>query len=316
MKATLGVVVNPTAGAGRGQDRGSRALDLLARLGYAIVDFSAEDVHRAEASARQGMVDGIDALVVVGGDGMVHLGVNLMAMTNLPLGIVAEGTGNDISRGLGLPIRDVDASVAWIDRALADGGRVIDAVRVTDLTHHGMAEWYVGVLSAGFDAAVNATTNRMRWPSGSARYVRALLTELGRLRPFGYRIEVDGQVHEFPGTLVSVANGVGFGGGMLIAPNAEFDDGLVDVVLADALTRRALLAVFPRVYRGTHLSHPALSVVRGRVVTLETLPGVGAPPPAAYADGEPLGPLPLRCEVVPGALRVLAPPRAAAGRLR
>ncbi|MDR1150976.1 MAG: hypothetical protein LBK72_00625, partial [Bifidobacteriaceae bacterium] len=148
MKATLGVVVNPTAGAGRGESRGSRALDLLARLGYAIVDFSAEDVRRAEVSARQGMVDGIDALVVVGGDGMVHVGVNLMAMTNLPLGIVAEGTGNDIARGLGLPIRDVKAAVERIDRELAGGGRVIDAVRVTDLTHYGMAEWYVGVLSA------------------------------------------------------------------------------------------------------------------------------------------------------------------------
>jgi diacylglycerol kinase (ATP) len=253
------------------------------------------------------MVDGIDALVVVGGDGMVHLGVNLMALTNLPLGIVAEGTGNDISRGLGLPIRDVGAAVDMIDTEMTRGGRTIDAVRVTDLTHLGMVEWYVGVLSAGFDAAVNATTNRLRWPSGSARYVRALLKELGGLAPFGYRIDVDGEVFEFPGTLVSVANGVAIGGGMLIAPHAQFDDGLADVIMAQALSRRALLGVFPKVYKGAHLSHPALSMVRGQVVTLEAVPGLGVPPPAAYADGEPLGPLPLRCEVVPGALRVLAP---------
>jgi diacylglycerol kinase (ATP) len=286
---------------------------LLRDRGYGIVDFTAEDVRGAEISARQGMVDGIDALVVVGGDGMVHLGVNLMAMTNLPLGIVAEGTGNDIARGLGLPIRDVEAAVEQIHGALGQGGRTIDAVRVTDLAHPQMAEWYVGVLSAGFDAAVNARTNALTWPSGSARYVRALLRELRDLAPFGYRIAVDGEELSFPGTLVSVANGVAFGGGMHIAPNAEFDDGLLDVVIAGPLTRRALMGVFPKVYKGAHLTHPAVSVLRGTVVTVEADPELGSIPPAAYADGEPLGPLPLRCEVVPGALRVLAPPGPSGG---
>jgi diacylglycerol kinase (ATP) len=281
---------------------------MLGDLGYGIVDFSAQDFWHAEVGARQGMVDGIDALVVVGGDGMVHLGVNLMATTNLPLGIVAEGTGNDISRGLGLPVRDVARAVELIDQELTAGrSRQIDAVRVSDLTHHGMSEWYVGVLSAGFDAAVNATTNQLTWPSGSPRYVRALLGELKRLTPYGYRLEVDGKVTEFAGTLVAVANGPAFGGGMLISPDSAFDDGVLDIVAADPLTRRELLAVFPRVYKGTHLSHPAVWTARGKCVTISPLESAGAPPPIAYADGEPLGPLPLRCEVVPQALRVLAP---------
>jgi diacylglycerol kinase (ATP) len=299
-------VVNPSAGAGRGTSKGARAVKALRALGYEVADLSARDLAGATASARQGVVDGIDALVVVGGDGMANLGANIVAATNLPLGIVPEGTGNDVARSLGLPVRHAAAAVEAIDRALREGPRVIDAVKVTDAVHESMTLWFAGVLTAGFDAAVNARANAMSWPSGSGRYVRALLAELGRFAPYAYRVTVDGEVWESEGTLVSVANGRAIGGGMLIAPDAELDDGLLDVILAGPLTRGGLLKVFPKVYSGRHTTHPALTVRRGRVVVIEPA-AAGPPPPDAYADGELIGALPLRCEVVPGALRVLAP---------
>ncbi|MDR0504540.1 MAG: hypothetical protein LBG70_01855 [Bifidobacteriaceae bacterium] len=307
-KQRLGVVINPVAGAGRGRSQGGRAVELLSALGYEVIDLSAEQgLAQARAQAKQGLFSGLDALIMVGGDGMVNLGVNLVATTNLPLGVIAQGTGNDIARSLGLPIRDTKSAVAQIDQALTTGQiAAIDAVNVTDAVHSRMAMWYAGVLSAGFDAAVNARTNRLRWPSGRGRYVRALGKEIANLKTFGYRVTVDDQVFDLAGTLVSVANGQAIGGGMRIAPQARFNDGLLDVVLAGQLSRFGLIKVFPKVYRGGHLGHPAVRLVRGRMVLIEPNLACGAHPPQAMADGEMLGPLPLRCQVIPAAVRVLA----------
>lgn len=303
--ARLGVVVNPAAGSGRGRTRGDRVVAALRRRGHAVHDLTSASVEEASGRARRAAVQGLDALVVVGGDGMVHLGVNVVAGTDLPLGIVAAGSGNDAARTLGLPRHDVDGAIRAIEDGLESGGRTIDAV-VAGPPDFSAREWFVCVLSAGFDAAVNARANRLRWPRGRSRYVRALAADLGGFRPYGYRVTVDDVVWESAGTLVAVANGPSIGGGMRIAPDARVDDGLLDVVVAGPLTRTGLVAIFPEVYSGSHVRHPACQVLRGRSVLVE--PSVlGAPPPYAFADGEPVGALPLRVEVQPGALRVLAP---------
>lgn len=299
----LGVVVNPTAASGRGADRGREVLEALDRRGHEVRDLTAPDADHARQQARQAVVDGLDALVVVGGDGMVHLGVNVVAETDLPLGVVAAGSGNDVARALDLPRHDVDAAVRRLEAGLEHGGRPVDAV-TAGVPGHSAQEWFVGVLSAGFDAAVNARANRLRHPRGRARYVRAVLAELGRFRPYGYRITTDDDTWESTGTLVAVANIPSFGGGMHIAPDARPDDGLLDVVIAGPLTRAGLLALFPRVYPGTHVEHPACQVLRTRTVLVEPS-HLGPPPPDAFADGEHLGPAPLRIEVRPGAVRLL-----------
>lgn len=302
--ARIGVVVNPTAGHGRGRVRGEQLLADLVRRGHTPVDLTAEDVAAATRHARQAVVDGLDALVVVGGDGMVHLGANVVAGTDLPLGIVAAGSGNDIARAAGLPRHDVASATAAIEAGLDSGGRAVDAVR-TGPPDYSTDAWYLGVLSCGVDAAVNERANTMTWPRGTARYLRALAVEVRTFRPYGYRITLDGQVWESTGTLVAVANATSFGGGMRIAPDASMQDGLLDVVIAGPLSRSGLLGLFPRVYPGTHVRHPACQVVRARTVLIEPS-HVGPTPPVAYADGERLGPLPLRAEVVPGAVRLLA----------
>ena len=272
--------------------------------GLVVQDLSAADLTGAEQHAKQAVVDGLDALVVVGGDGMVHLGANVVAGTDLPLGIVAAGNGNDVARAMELPRHDVVAAVAAIERGLETGGRAVDAALVgpVDYSAH---EWFLGVLSCGFDAAVNARANTMTWPQGSGRYVRALTTELSRFRPYGYRLTLDEETWESTGTLVAVANGGLFGGGMRIAPHSLMDDGLLDVVIAGPLSRRQLLAIFPKVYSGKHIDHPACTVLRSRTLLIEHS-HVGPVPPVAFADGERLGPLPLRVEIRPGAVRLLA----------
>ncbi|KSW18511.1 diacylglycerol kinase family protein [Cellulomonas sp. B6] len=300
----LGLVVNPVAGRGRGGIVGARAHRLLTRAGHDVHDLSAPDLARATARARQAVTAGLDALVVVGGDGMVHLGANLVAGTAVPLGVVAVGTGNDVARALGLPRGDADRAVAVVDHALRAGPRRVDAVRVVRGAGTG-PEWYVGVLSCGIDAAVNARANALRWPHGHARYVRALVPELASLRPYGYRVRVDGTTWDSAGTLVAVASTPWFGGGLRVAPDAAPDDGLLHVLLAGPLTRRGVVGLFPRLYRGTHVHDPRVRVLRGTHVTVEHAPALGPPPPDAFADGERLGPLPLDVEIVPGALRVL-----------
>ncbi|GGB94462.1 diacylglycerol/lipid kinase family protein [Cellulomonas carbonis] len=300
----LGVVVNPTAGQGRGAARGQRLLDAARGRGHEVVDLSADDAATAVLHARQAVVDGLDALVVVGGDGMVHLGANVVAGTDLPLGVVPAGSGNDIAGVHGLPVHDADGGLAAVERGLESGGRLVDAVAVGP-PDYSAREWYLGVLSCGIDAAVNAHANGLAWPRGRAKYVRALLAVLGGFRPYGYRLTLDDTTWESTGSLVAVANAPSFGGGMRIAPAARMDDGLLDVLVAGPLSRAELLAVFPRVYSGTHVDHPACTVLRTRRVLVEHSP-VGPVPPVAFADGERLGPLPMLAEVHPGAVRLLA----------
>ena len=300
----LGLVINPTAGRGRGTQAGLRVHKLLRSRGHKVEDLSAATLAQATDRARAAAVQGLDALVVVGGDGMVHLGVNVVAGTGLPLGIVAAGTGNDIARTLRLPRGDAEAAVAAVEHGLLDGPRRVDAVRVGS-PEHAAHEWYLGVLSCGFDAAINARANQMSWPRGSGRYVRALAAELGRFRPYGYRVTLDDSVWESAGTLVAVANVPWIGGGLKIAPDAVIDDGLLDVVVAGPFTKPGVVKIFPGIYQGKHVGHPAVDVLRSRSVLIEPLTDLGPVPPVAFADGERIGPLPLRVTVDPGALSIL-----------
>jgi len=318
----LGVVVNPTADRGHADRAGVRTLARLREHGHDVRELSGTSFDDALGRARAAVTHGLDALVVVGGDGMVHLGANACAGTTTPLGIVAAGSGNDYARALGLPLRDVDAAVRVLLGALDAGARVVDAARVTSDDPAEEPRWFCGVLSAGLDAAVNARANRMRRPRGRARYAVAALQELARFRPFGYRITIESRtgtaagpapdapvasVWDSPGTLVAVANGPAIGGGIRIAPDALVDDGDLDLVLAGPLSRHGALRVFPLTYAGKHVGHPVVDVRRVVRVRLEPT-DQGVPPPPAFADGELIGPLPREVRVVPGALHVLAPP--------
>lgn len=294
MGRRVGLVVNPSSGKHRGGVVGRDVADGLRAAGHTVVDLSAADAATATSNARRAVAEGLDCLAVVGGDGMVHLGANVVAGTGTPLAVVAAGTGNDTAVALGLPIHDPGAAVRVID---AGAPRVIDAARL--VTGAGDGPWFVGVLGAGFDSYVNERANSWLWPRGRMRYNLAILRELPVFRPIPYAVTVDGRTTRTRAMLVVVANGRSYGGGMKVAPGARFDDGLLDVVIVHEISMLEFLRVFPRVFSGTHVSHPKVQVLRGREVALEA-EGV-----IAYADGERLAPLPLTCEVVPGALTVL-----------
>ena len=298
------VAINPTASFGAKAAIGPALVQTLRAEGHQVQSLTEPSWGELLESARAAVKSRPDALVVVGGDGMVNLGTNLVAGTKVPLGIVPSGTGNDMARALGIPHENAEAAIRVLTDALRDGPRTIDAGRISyvdDATGQPAQRWYLCALSAGFDAIVNERANRMRHPKGPSRYILALLIELMKLRRIAYRLELDDRVIETQGSLVSVANAISLGGGMKITPDAKLDDGLFDVLIAQPLSRIAFLRVFPRVFRGEHVTDPRVAIERARRVRIEA-PGI-----TAYADGERIGPLPVDLELVPGAVRVLAP---------
>ncbi|WP_345751678.1 diacylglycerol/lipid kinase family protein [Microbacterium rhizophilus] len=331
----VGLVVNPTAGGGSAKDVGTTLARRLVEEGFDVIGLSALSAEVALDNVRR-QVGEVIALVVVGGDGMVHLGIQAVAETQIPLGVIPVGTGNDFAAAARIPSHP-DRAVDELVRRLADGAepRVVDLLHVEgEGVENAPARWVAGAVSAGLDAAVNARANGMRFPRGSSRYVIAAIREILGYRSWGYRLAVQGvsltppqrsQLESFPGmlvgspdarnehevtwedrgALVTAANGSTLGGGIRIAPNARIDDGSFELVIARDVGRMTAGRLFPLMIAGAHLRSAHLRAISGRAVTIESLD----PPergPAVYGDGERIGLLPVRVEVRRRALRLLA----------
>ncbi len=288
MTRRIAVLVNPTSGKGRGARLMQPVSDLLREGGLEADVVVGRDGDEAFDRLRDRVAAGVDGVVAVGGDGLVNIALQVVGGTEVPLGIVPAGTGNDIARSLGLVPQDAPAAVRLV---LAGQTRVIDLGRAN-------GRWFGGVLGSGFDSMVNERANRMSWPSGRSRYNLAILAELRTFRPVPYVLELDGERVETEAMLVAVGNGPSYGGGMRVTPDARLDDGLLDVTVLGPISKPEFIRVFPTVYKGTHVSHRAVTVRRARRVTLSS-EGV-----TAYADGERVAVLPVTCDAVPGALHV------------
>jgi diacylglycerol kinase (ATP) len=295
----VALAVNPTAGRGRGARAGELAVRSLIAAGIEVDLLRGSDAADLAGRITDGLDRGAEALVVVGGDGIVNLGVNAVAGTAVPLGIVPAGTGNDVALGLGLPVGDPSRGIELLRRDLTAGcpPRQVDAVRCSGA---GPQRWFAGVLGAGFDAIVNERANGWSRPRGRLRYVLAIARELPVFRPRNYIIDLDGERWETAAMLVAVGNACSYGGGMRVVPDARMDDGMLDVLVLEPVSRVEFTRIFPRVYSGRHVSHPRVVVRRARTVRVEAEGIIG------YADGERFGPLPLSCEVVAGAVHVVA----------
>lgn len=298
----LVVAINPTASFGKGRDVGPAVVQTLRALGHDVTSLQEPDFEQLMEAGRKAVASKPDALIVVGGDGMINLGTNLVATTKVPLGIVPSGTGNDMARGLSIPHDNTEAAIDALVAALHRPPWTMDAglVSYDDASGNPTQRWFACVLSAGFDAIVNERANAMSWPKGPNRYMLALGVELAKLKPINYRLVLDGNELTTTGALISVGNNVSLGGGMKVTPDAEVDDGLLDVLVVQAIGRAAFLRIFPRVFKGEHVTDHRVAIYRAKKIRIES-EGV-----VAYADGERFGMLPIDIEVKPNALRVLA----------
>jgi diacylglycerol kinase (ATP) len=296
------VIVNPAAGGGKASKAMGRVDELLGRLGIPHeirVSDSAEDLEEhARSAARQGA----PIVAVLGGDGSAGAAANGLMGSDAALAVLPAGTGDDFAKTIG------PGKLSLAVAALAEPHiQRIDVARV--VTSEGQRH-FVNVAGAGFDSYVNERANDMRTKlGGTATYVVALLATLRRFTPAEYRILVDDEAVDVRAMLAIVGNGVSYGGGMRVLPGASMRDGALDVCIVKELSIPAFLRAFPRVFRGTHTSHPNVRMLRGSVVKVDADRQV-----PVYADGERVGTLPAAFDVLPGALAAVVDPRAKAVR--
>ncbi len=296
------VVANPAAGGGKAGKAVGRLARLLHDTGIAheiVVSSSGPDL---EARIRAAAEGGAATVGCIGGDGTVGLAANALVGSETTLAIFPSGTADDFAHAIGLTKLEHTAS------AVADGAIArIDTGRVTA---GGVSRHYVAIASCGFDSEVNEAANAMTMRLGSTgTYVAAVVKTLSRFTPAGFTIDVDGEVVRGPHMLVAVGNSISYGGGMKVTPAASLVDGALDVCMLRALSTGSFLRAFPRVFRGTHVNHPAVQMARGKRIHIEADRHV-----MVYADGERVGPAPGTFEIVPASLSVFVGPNAKAVR--
>ncbi|WP_395311048.1 diacylglycerol kinase [Mycobacterium sp. AMU20-3851] len=290
------VLTNPASGHGSASHAAERAITQLHRRGLDVVAIAGRDAAHARQLTEGALERGMDALVVVGGDGIVSLALQVLARTDTPLGIIPAGTGNDHAREFGIPTSDPEAAA----NVVADGNvTTIDLGLITGAD--GTRRWFGTVMAAGFDSLVTDRTNRMRWPHGRMRYNLAMVAEISKLRLLPFRLVFDGEVVVTDLTLATVGNTRSYGGGMLICPGADPTDGMFDVTMVASASRTRLIRLFPTVFKGTHVDLDEVTTRRARTIEVDC-PGINA-----YADGEFVCPLPVEVSTVPGALNILVP---------
>jgi YegS/Rv2252/BmrU family lipid kinase len=290
------VLVNPSAG-------GGRARDLLPQLEGALHDRGLAYRLVMTTSLNHGVEEAVGAAadgeipVVMSGDGLVGQIGGALAGTDTPLGVIPGGRGNDFARVVGIPTEIPGA----VDLLAAGTTRSIDVGEVN-------GRRFLCIASCGFDSDANRIANETRVVKGNLVYLYAALRALAAWKPARFEVTLDGERREFTGFAVAAANNRAYGGGMFLAPNAELDDGLLDVVYTTHISKLRALANLPRVFSGSHIERDYVHVVRAAEVEIKA-----DRPFTVYADGDHLADLPATVRVLPRALNVIAPPDGAAG---
>jgi len=289
------VLTNPMSGHGNAPHAAERAVVRLQQRGVDVTAIVGRDARHARELVREHLDRGTDALVAVGGDGVIGLALQELAGTDVPLGIVPAGTGNDHAREYRIPTGDPEAAADVI----ADGHtRTVDLGRID--ADDGTRRWFGTVVATGFDSLVSDRANRMSWPHGRMRYNLAMVAELSKLRLLPFRLSFDGgEPVECALTMTAIGNTRSYGGGMLICPGADPTDGLLDITMIASASRSRLIRLFPTVFKGTHVNLDTVTTRRARSVRVEC-PGINA-----YADGDFAAPLPATVTAVAGALKIL-----------
>ena len=298
------VVLNPKAGRGQGAKQRQELERLLTEASAKATDVNGVDITweiqetRAHGEgtrlASEAVSSGAEIVAAAGGDGTLGEVVNGIMGTGATLGILPVGTGNDFARAVGLSPNNLPQAVQSL---LFGQPSAIDLGRVS--MHDGGGRWFINIAGGGFDAVVAERVNRgFRFLHGTSAYLAAIVHSLAAFRPALLRLTLDDKPEtECRAMLCVIANAPMYGGGMKVAPDARIDDGLFDVMVLGALGRVAFLRAFPRVFAGTHISHPAVTVYRARRVRLES-----DPPLPLLIDGDVLTTTPADFTLHPSAL--------------
>ena len=279
------IASNPTSGRGKGNAITQEVANYLTarQIPYKTIVAGnavklAENLRNSARSAT--------GIIAVGGDGLMHLTIQVAMEFNLPLAPIPAGTGNDFARALG---HNPETPIEALWKAITSEPTNIDLGRVD-------GEYFGAVLSTGFDSLVNERANRLRWPAGPNKYNVAIAIELPAFKPTKYSFNIDGQNFSRDAMLIAIGNGNSYGGGMQVCPGARLDDGLFEVMILNPVSKFEFLRIFPKVYEGLHIQHPQVEIIKARTIQVSANA-------VAYADGERIGPLPISAEVVPKALQ-------------
>lgn len=280
------LLCNPTSGGGKGEQLKNVVMEELASQKVQFLDVSGSSFESATVNLKNAVDNpNVDGVIAVGGDGIVHLAIQILAKTSIPLLLIPAGTGNDFARVLQLNLKDplenlrrMKNDPTDIDLGLVDG------------------RYFAEILSTGFDSMVNERANRIRF-NGRWKYNLAMLLELPIFEPREYIFDIDGHSFKTRAMLIAIANGCSYGGGMKVCPDARIDDGMFDIMILRPVSKYEFLKVFPKVYKGTHINHPKIEILQGKKVTIIA-------DAISYADGERIGELPLNAKIEPRALKV------------
>lgn len=284
------IIANPRAGRGAGIATIERLETRIRERGLDWEIVRTEHPDHATEIARTLVASGTSRIGVLGGDGSAGETAQSLVGTDTALALFPTGTGNDLARSLGIPRNDIDAA---IDVALGGTVRSIDIGRERD-------RHFVTVMGLVFPSLVAEMANELTWLKGSFAFFAAVYRALHRLRAVPLTIEIDGRREQRECVAILVQNTPFTGGGLLMAPAAEIDDGRLDVVIVDRIGKLELMFHFPRAYRGRHLDHPAFEVHRARTIAIHA-----AEPLAKMFDGDLCGTTPVDVTVLPRALKVI-----------
>ena len=280
------VAINPKSGGGKGLRLSKEVISYfdLNDIDYKVVAAPNAIMLKRDLEEELKRPELIDGVISVGGDGLAHLVLQLVVPRHIPFVVIPAGTGNDIVRMLGWSLENLNP---LLDRVTSSEPQPID-LGVVD------SEWFASVLSTGFDSIVNERANKLPWPKGPQRYNLAIALELPRFVARNYTLQLDGQKIHTEAALIAIGNGRSYGGGMYVCPQAKLDDGLFDIMILKPVSKIEFLKVFPSVYSGSHINHPAVEFHRAAKVSLQA-------DAVAYADGERIGQAPISAECIAGA---------------
>jgi diacylglycerol kinase (ATP) len=284
------LVVNPVSGRGQAPKLAKTFVRLAMAQGHLVQILTTRSPVNIQAEIKMTIgIGAFETVIVCGGDGLVHEVTQVLQGTNLILGVIAAGTGNDFASENGEVFRNITRLLAVISSGKS---RLIDLGEISTFQKK-----FVQVLSTGFDSQVNRVANNYKLKIGKIKYVLATLQIIFRFKALDYSITYDGKTRIFQAMLVAVANGRSYGGGMQIVPHAERDDGKLDVLILHPVSKIELLRVFPKVFKGRHVTHPAVEFVKVASIKIDSESQI-------YADGEYIGTGPIEVKCHPSSLRI------------